>query len=467
MGGVGFSLLGIALGALLMGVPLAILYFRCTRHEVKYRSTEARLRELQESAQRVNEELIATNDKLEAAYQKARDLAIKAEVANSAKSRFLSNMSHEVRTPMNGIIGMADILMDTDLTPQQASWASTIKQCGNSLIKLISDVLELSMLEAGSAELRAEEFSFEEVVFSCIEVVAVRGAAKQLEFKHELDANVPDFLFGDQDRLRQILLNLLSNAEKFTVDSKKTVHIRGWIEEDGDALRLFCEVKDEGIGIAKDALEGLFQPFSQVDDSTTRRFGGTGLGLAIVSKLVDLMGGSIEVESTEGVGSCFRFNVLTEHSRAFEEVVEAETVPSEVSPVVASGEGPVRVLMVEDNEVNQRVAALLLKRAHCEVTVVENGKLALDALAAADYDLCLMDLQMPEMDGLTATRIIREGSAPVRNPQIPIVALTARAMKDDRDVCLRTGMNGYIPKPIRQDVFFDALKPYRVIPNTD
>ena len=368
--------------------------------------------------------------------------AAAAAAANRAKSAFLAAMSHEIRTPLNGILGVAELMADGELSSLQRSQVGVIRSSGDMLLDVINDILDFSKLESGGIDLSVSSFPLGELTRGVVDMMRPRAEAKQLS----LLVDCPQVtVTSDAARLRQVLVNIVGNAIKFT--GAGSVRISGTVmSEDGRPCGLRFQIADTGIGMSAQTREQLFQEFVQGDPSISRRFGGTGLGLAICKRLVVAMGGTIEVDSRQGEGSCFTIEIPCDVTYERAQSVEPE--------IAVSLAGSAHVLIVEDNPVNQLVVQGLLQKMGLTASTVADGAAAVEAVAATAYDLVLMDMQMPVMDGLTATRAIRAGG-----DTVPIVGLTANAFVSDRDACLEAGMNAFLTKPITRAKLEDALRP--------
>jgi signal transduction histidine kinase/CheY-like chemotaxis protein len=373
--------------------------------------------------------------------------------AKQLQELFLASMSHEIRTPMNGVIGMADLLSKTSLSEEQEEFVSTIKEAANGLLTIINDILDLSKIEAGKIAIYSIPFNLTKNIKTLINIIKPKVNQRNISLHYITDTQIPPVIVGDPVRLNQVLLNLASNAIKFTDNGEIKISAR-LIESKDENIVLEFSVQDSGIGIPENKLSAIFENYSQAEAYTNRKYGGTGLGLAISKKLVELQGGSISVSSKVNIGTTFTFTLPLK---------KGSEIATEEKPAADSGEensfsglNNKKILVVEDNVITQRLAYLLLTKWSAEVDIAENGKIALEKLSVNDYDLVLMDIHMPEMDGIEAAIIIR---TTLKKPvcEIPIIAMTASTLPRERDQCLAAGVNDCITKPFQAEELYEKI----------
>ena len=416
---------------------------------------------MMEDADNAREELEVTNERLNQMIEQATRATHAADSANRAKSDFLATISHEIRTPLNGIIGFVEMLDETRLNEEQDDFLIRIKSSSEALMSLINDVLDFSKVESGHLNLELRDFSILPMINSLNSMFLSQATEKGLSLKISVDDTVPRKIRGDETRLRQILLNLLSNAIKFTKSGDVSLHVSTHsIDSESNFVELEFEVRDTGIGMSPEEISRLFMPFSQGDSSTTRKYGGTGLGLAICKSLSEAMGGKVWATSVLCEGSSFFSRVRVDivemrdaHALSSEsenaKVISSGTINNKVESDKPADSLPLKIAVAEDNMANQRVIMIMLRRLGWESEFAENGRELLDLVRNKDYDLIFMDVQMPLMDGLEATRRLRAGDAGEGLKEVKIIALTANALSGDEARCLESGMNAYMTKPLK------------------
>ncbi len=378
-----------------------------------------------------------------------RERAESAEIARKVGEQFLANMSHEIRTPMNAILGFTEIMLKTHLDAEQTQYLNAIKMSGDNLLVIINDILDFSRMKSGKIHIEHKGFKLSHIISMCTNLMLPKAFEKNIQLSSHIDKKVPDDLVGDSTRLTQVVLNLAANAIKFTTKGEVKINVE-LLSEDKHEAEIELTVKDTGIGIPKDKLVTIFEPFTQADNDTARRYGGTGLGLTIVKQLAELQNASVAVISEEGKGSCFYFRIKYKKAAVSErsKIVSVNTPEKKIAKL--------DVLVVEDNTMNQLLACKILGDWGWNIEVVENGMLALGKVSDRDFDIVLMDIQMPEMDGYEATRQIRN-KLPSPKCNVPIMAMTAHVLASEEEKCYNAGMNGYISKPFDSNTLYSKI----------
>jgi PAS domain S-box-containing protein len=390
-------------------------------------------------------------NKVEEQLQKEKDNAMRAELSKKVGEKFLATMSHEIRTPMNAIIGFADILINTPLNIEQKKYLGAIKTSGDNLLVIINDILDLSRIKAGKMRIENKGFILSHILSVCVEQMLPKAEEKGIQLFTTVDNTIPGLVVGDPSRLTQILLNFLSNAVKFTEKGTINMGVRK-LSEEQDQVKLEFSVRDTGIGIREDKLNDIFDAFTQANDSTSRLYGGTGLGLAIVKQLAELQGGNVFVESKLGEGSCFYFRISYKKAKGYSQNNMSNTSIIGSEEVIKG----LKVLVVEDNAMNQLLAQKVLEDWGWTVDIASSGMIGIEKIKQNDYDIVLMDIQMPEMDGYETTSFIRE-KLPVPKCYVPIIATTAHVMQSEEDRCYEAGMEGYISKPFSIKLLYSKI----------
>jgi signal transduction histidine kinase len=428
---------------------------RSIRYSIERKKTEITLRQAKKDAERLQSETELANKHLQVSIERANLMTQEAMLSSQAKGEFLANMSHEIRTPMNGILGFTDILIDEPLTEQQKEYANIIKTAADNLLMLVNDILDFSKVEAGKLDTQIREFNLRPFIDDIVQLIKLDADRKGLKFTVEIADDIADVVFTDPARLRQCLFNLLSNAIKFTDQGRVVLRITR--ERRDNEVFLRFDVEDTGAGISKDKQELVFEAFSQVDSSSTREHGGTGLGLAITQQLARLLGGVMELKSKVGKGSTFSLFIpvnAPSQQKHQKEIGDAK-IPKELAEFAEAQKYSGQALVVEDNKTNQLLITLLLEKLGIETTAANDGVEAIKKALHEPFDFIFMDMQMPNMDGYEAIKILRSEGV-----TIPIIAITAHAMAGDEEKCLKAGCSDYLPKPVSRTKLRQVIEKY-------